>query len=75
MKTAGIPVPDALSITGMDGDGAQEHGLTSVEFSIFDIGYKAVEAVVDVIGGRSPEESSRVVPVKLVPRNTVKFLG
>ena len=75
MKSAGIPVPDALSITGMDGEGAEEHGLTSVEFSIFDVGYKAVEAIAEVIAGRSPEESCRVVPVHLVSRNTVKRLN
>lgn len=74
MNKMGVPVPDALSITGMDGDGADEHGLTSAEFSIFDVGYKAVEAIVDVIAGRSAEESSRVVPVRLVSRNTVKDL-
>jgi DNA-binding LacI/PurR family transcriptional regulator len=74
MRDAGMLVPDALSIVGMDGDKAAENGLTSVEFSIFDIGYKAVEAIVEVIGGRSAEESCRVVPVRLVPRDTVKRL-
>ena len=74
MRAGGLSVPNDLSIIGMDGVEAERWGLTSLEFSFSDIGKCAVEALVEIIQGRSPAEASKVLPVSLVERQSVKDL-
>jgi DNA-binding LacI/PurR family transcriptional regulator len=74
MRAEGLSVPDDLSLIGVDGLAAEEHGLTSMTFSFVDIGQCAVDALVDLIQGKPVAECCRVVPVQLVERQTVKDL-
>lgn len=68
----GLKVPQDLSVIGMD-DLAQpaQRGLTSVHFSCEEVGRRAMEAVVELIQGRTYEPEKCVVPVELVERASV----
>ncbi len=69
----GYRVPEDVSIIGMDDLAVTEaRGLTSFHFSSEDVGRFAVEAAVGMMQGKSSEECTRVVPVELVERESVR---
>ena len=74
LEARGHKVPDFVSLVGVDGVVADEHGLTSVEFSFFDIGYRAVEVLVARLQGAPEMQWSSVVPATLKVRRSVKDL-
>jgi len=71
---AGLSVPEHLSVVGVDGAEAERHSLTSMGFDFEDIGRAAVNALVELIQGVPAAECSRVVPVQLLERGSVKDL-
>ena len=75
LEVAGLKVPDDLSIVGVDGFEAEEHGLTSVEFCFSEVGRKAVEGLAKRIKGESAEQCCSVIPVQLHARQSVKNLN
>jgi len=74
LASRGMRVPDNISVIGVDGQDAEAHGLTSVEFSFFDVGYRAVEALVARIQGAPQAKWHAVVPATLKVRSSVKNL-
>lgn len=68
----GLRVPEDLSIIGMD-DLAKpaQRGLTSMHFSCEEVGRRAMEAVVDLIQGKTYEAQKCIVPVEMVERASV----
>jgi len=75
LASRGVRVPEDMSVIGVDGQDAEAHGLTSVEFSFFDVGYRAVEALVARIQGAPETKWRAVVPAKLKKRQSVKNLA
>lgn len=73
-RSAGLSVPDDLSIIGVDNVDAEQWGLTSMGFSYHDIGNRAVDALVGLITGKPVEECRIVIPVELCERQSVKNL-
>lgn len=68
----GRRVPHDLSIVGVDDTPeAAERGLTSIRNPFAKIGSAAVDAMIDLISGKTAQESSRVVPVDLIQRKSV----
>lgn len=67
----GIPVPEALSLTGYDDVELADHiGLTTIHQPLFEMGVRAAERLLGEIGG-SPDSTLREVhPVRLVMRKT-----
>ena len=68
----GLQVPRDLSLTGVDNiTEAWQRGLTSVALPFEEIGRAAVDAIVAMLGGQSAEEASRILPPRLVERDSV----
>ncbi len=67
----GIRIPDQLSITGMDNTIAGYcRGLTSVDGCFENVGRASIEALIDLVRGRSVADASRIVPVQLLERTS-----
>jgi DNA-binding LacI/PurR family transcriptional regulator len=71
----GLQIPGDLSITGMDDlPETAALGLTTFRFSSEEVGRRAVDGVVKLLGGADSREASSVVPVDMVERSSVASL-
>lgn len=73
LREAGLRIPQDVAIIGFDDRPeavAQQPPLSSVHVSLFELGFRAVELLLQRIEGRSlPSEPVRI-PVRLVPRES-----
>ena len=68
----GLPVPDAISITGFDNQELTSHippGLTTLNLPLADLGHRATEVLLGVLSGE-PFTESVEIPVELVIRGS-----
>ncbi len=71
-EKAGLKVPEDFSIVGVDNlHPAAHRGLTSVAFGYDAVGRLAVEAWVEMQRGKAARECCKVVPVRLMERQSV----
>ena len=71
-EAAGLRVPDDLSLVGVDGVEAEQYGLTSMQFSFADVGSRAVDALVALLGGQPAAQCCHEIPVQLFSRRSVR---
>ncbi len=71
-RTAGIAVPEQLSVAGID-DLAQAEGsgLTSVSWGYAEVGRRAVDSWLRLHSGAAPQDCCQTVPAQLVERTSV----
>lgn len=71
LQQAGVPVPDQMSVIGVDGHPTAElFDLTTVDQAVADQGRRTGEMVLELLRGRPPEQSEVVVPTRLVVRGS-----
>lgn len=76
MEARGLSVPGDLSLIGMDNrPEAQARGLTSLAHSFIDVGRLAMQAWVELRGGAEAPGCSRIAPVQLMARDSVRDLN
>jgi DNA-binding LacI/PurR family transcriptional regulator len=75
LEEAGLQVPTDISLIGVDdAPEAASRGLTSLGFSFAEVGRSAADALVAQLGGQDAAECSRIVPVHLRERDSVRKL-
>lgn len=75
-EAQGMSVPHDLSLIGMDNRPmAQERGLSSISHSFIDVGRLAMDAWVELKNGADAATCSKMAPVQLVSRNSVRVLN
>jgi DNA-binding LacI/PurR family transcriptional regulator len=73
LRTSGLRVPEDLAIVGFDGIGLGAFTtpeLTTVEQPRAEVGRRAVEVVLDSLGGASSNPMQQTLPVRLVVRES-----
>ena len=76
VEARGARVPHDLSIIGMDNRvAAQARGLSSISHSFVDVGRLAMDAWVELKGGADAASCSKVAPVQLISRESVRTVG
>lgn len=71
LRTAGIRIPDEMSVFGFDGaDVAATFGLSTMAQPAREIGRLAARKTLDLIAGRPLAEPHTTVPVTLEPGST-----
>jgi LacI family transcriptional regulator len=73
LTEAGVRVPDDLAVASFDGIELSRFTtptLTTIEHPRVDLGRIGTEMLVDVIDGRPPAERERVLPIRLVVRES-----
>lgn len=76
IETQGLQVPRDLSIIGMDNrPEASARGLTSLAHSFIDVGRLAMEAWVELKNGVDATLCSKLAPVQLMSRDSVRALN
>lgn len=76
VEAQGLNVPHDLSLIGMDNrPEAQARGLSSISHSFIDVGRLAMEAWVELKNGAEAGKCSKLAPVHLIPRNSVRALN
>ena len=72
MDAAGLKVPNDFSIIGVDNMAEAAHrGLSSVAFGYEEVGRLAVQAWVELCEGKAARDCCKVVPVRLIRRQSV----
>ena len=67
----GLRIPADLSVVGFDNISEAKHlGLTTVDQSLFDMGYTAVQMLTKLINGESLEFEIHKIPTKLIVRTS-----
>lgn len=75
VEAQGLRVPEDLSILGMDNrPEAGERGLSSLAHSFSDVGRLAMEAWIELKNGADAASCSKLAPVHLVARHSVRTL-
>jgi LacI family transcriptional regulator len=77
-QNAGLHIPNDLSVIGFDNilEAPYIHGgLTTVDQSIEQMGYIAVEMLIDLIQNKPLDDYIRRVPTELIIRNTCRTIG
>jgi LacI family transcriptional regulator len=75
---AGLRVPDDISIIGFDNrdiSGLLQPRLTTVEIDLKGIGLAAAQTALQRISGEGGPERGRIIPSRLIIRETVKKIG
>ncbi|MBN2546240.1 MAG: substrate-binding domain-containing protein, partial [Spirochaetes bacterium] len=73
LKNAGIKVPDDIAVTGFDDINESqliEPNLTTINSNLFQIGYKAMEILIDWINNREINKSEIYMPSELIVRRS-----
>lgn len=73
LTSAGLRVPDDVAVIGFDNrlEGAvQEPGLSSIHIPLFDMGYRAVELLINRLEENAPFPGSVKVETRLIVRNS-----
>lgn len=74
----GMRIPDDISITGFDDNYFSQlvtPSITTVRQNITLKGQVAVRKLISIIEGKVPEEYRTILPVELIPRDSVKKIG
>ncbi len=74
LRTAGVAVPDDVSVTGFDGLAQaawRAYDLTTIEQPLDDLVESAISVVMDAVSGDARDRAGRVVPGALRIRSTV----
>ena len=75
LEAQGLRVPDDISLVGVDNrPEAATRGLSSVAHSFSDVGRLAMDAWVELKNGADAASCSKLAPVHLVARNSVRTL-
>lgn len=75
VEELGLRIPSDLSVVGFDNISEAKYlGLTTVDQSLADMGYVAVQMLIKLINGESLEFEIHKMPTKLVERNSCKKL-
>ena len=72
-KTAGIRVPDDLSVMGFDDVPMTEYvdpPLSTVRQDTYGLGHAALTMLLELVAGREPSEAPVVLPTELVERGS-----
>ncbi|MBW3637232.1 MAG: LacI family transcriptional regulator [Armatimonadetes bacterium] len=76
VEAQGLCVPRDLSLIGMDNrPEAQARGLSSIAHSFIDVGRLAMEAWVELKNGADAADCSKLAPVQLISRESVRALN
>lgn len=76
VEAQGLSVPRDLSLIGMDNrPEAQARGLSSIAHSFIDVGRLAMEAWVELKNGADAADCSKLAPVQLISRESVRALN
>jgi len=73
LKEAGLRIPEDVAVIGFDNrleGAAHEPGLSSIHVPLFDIGYRAVELILQRIKGNEPITETVKVETRLVSRQS-----
>jgi len=73
LKEAGLRIPEDVAVIGFDNrleGAAHEPGLSSIHVPLFDIGYRAVELILQRIKGNEPIAETVKVETRLVSRQS-----
>jgi len=75
VEELGLRIPSDLSVVGFDNISEAKYlGLTTVDQSLADMGYVAVQMLIKLINGESLEFEIHKMPTKLVERNSCQKL-
>ena len=73
LKAAGLRVPEDVAVIGFDNrlEGAvHTPGLSSIHVPLFDIGYRAVEQLLQNIRGETPQNGTTKIETRLISRQS-----